>query len=66
MEPDAGIADADGVTVDDAGDAGQCRLGWFILVGVGAAMTMIVAGLAIVVAAFLVQPAAMGVGGDRE
>ena len=57
MEPDAGVAYADGVAVDDAGYAGQRRPGGFSL---GATMTMIVAGLAVVVAALLVQATAVG------
>ena len=66
MKPDAGVADADGVAVDDAGDAGQCRLGLLLGLGLCASVTMVITGRVVVVAAFLVQPAAVGVGGGRE
>ena len=66
MKSNSSVADADGVAVDDAGDAGQRRLVRLLGFVLGAPVTMIVAGLAIVVAPFIVEAAAVGVGGDRE
>ena len=53
MQTYARVADADSVAVDDLGDTGQRRLDQFL--GFGRAMAMVITGLTIVVAAFLVQ-----------
>ena len=61
VKPDAGVADPDGIAVNDFGDAGEGLL-FILLFGryFRPPMTMIVAGHAIVMAAFFIEAPAVG------